>query len=164
MEYFNSLSLDLRYELGEDILTEVERYRTLVEAVLDNKDIEKLGDYIQSFRAHSSYFAFLYGEYDYYTALEDFIEGLYLAKQTENARALADKIAGVYENRLRIIGEFEKERQLELNDRIMEEINGFRRVLLYVNLYDSDAVRDSMENRVYNSIKDLAVFGELIEN
>ena len=164
LEYFNSLSLDLRYELGEDILTEVERYRTLVEAVLDNKDIEKLGDYIQSFRAHSSYFAFLYGEYDYYTALEDFIEGLYLAKQTENARALADKIAGVYENRLRIIGEFEKERQLELNDRIMEEINGFRRVLLYVNLYDSDAVRDSMENRVYNSIKDLAVFEELIEN
>ena len=54
-------------------------------------------------------------------------------------------MAGVYENRLRIIGEFEKERQLELNDRIMEEINGFRRVLLYVNLYDSDAVRDSME-------------------
>ena len=106
----------------------------------------------------------MYGEYDYYTALEDFIEGLYLAKQTENARALADKIAGVYENRLRIIGDFEKERQLELNDRIMEEINGFRRVLLYVNLYDSDAVRDSMENRVYNSIKDLAVFEELIEN
>ena len=70
--YFNSLSLDLRYELGEDILTEVERYRTLVEAVLENKDKEKLGDYIQTFREHSSYFAFLYGEYDYYTALEDF--------------------------------------------------------------------------------------------
>ena len=162
--YFNSLSLDLRYELGEDILTEVERYRTLVEAVLENKDKEKLGDYIQTFREHSSYFAFLYGEYDYYTALEDFVEGLYLAERTEDARALANKVAEVYENRLRIIGDFDPNRQRELNDRIMDEINGFRRVLLYVNLYDSDEERDSMENRVYNSIKNLAVFEELIEN
>ena len=162
--YFNSLSLDLRYELGEDILTEVERYRTLVEAVLENKDKEKLGDYIQSFREHSSYFAFLYGEYDYFTALQDFIEGLYLAKRTEDARALANKVAEVYENRLRIIGDFDPNRQRELNDRIMDEINGFRRILLYVNLYDSDEERDSMENRVYNSIKNLAVFEELIEN
>ena len=46
----------------------------------------------------------------------------------------------------------------------MDEINGFRRILLYVNLYDSDEERDSMENRVYNSIKNLAVFEELIEN
>ena len=44
LDYFNSLSLDLRYELGEEILTEVERYRALVEAVLDNKDTEKLGN------------------------------------------------------------------------------------------------------------------------
>ena len=154
----------MRYELGEDILTEVERYRTLVEAVLENKDKEKLGDYIQTFREHSSYFAFLYGEYDYYTALEDFVEGLYLAERTEDARALANKVAEVYENRLRIIGDFDPNRQRELNDRIMDEINGFRRVLLYVNLYDSDEERDSMENRVYNSIKNLAVFEELIEN
>ena len=164
LTYFNSLSLDLRYELGEDILTEVERYRTLVETVLENKDKEKLGSYIQDFRAYSSYFAFLYGEYDYYTALEEFVEGLYLAQETENARALADKVAGVYENRLRIIGGFEPERQRELNDRIMDEINGFRRVLLYVNLYDTDEQRDSMENRVYNSIKNLVVFEDLIED
>ena len=53
LDYFDSLSLDLRYELGEEILTEVERYRALVEAVLDNKDNEKAGEYIQNFRSYN---------------------------------------------------------------------------------------------------------------
>ncbi len=164
LDYFNSLSLDLRYELGEEILTEVERYRTLVEAVLDNKDSEKMGDYIQSFRTQSRPFAFLYGEYDYFTAMEDFVEGLYLAGKKKEARALAKKIGDVYDNRLEIIQGFEAERQLELRDRIMEEINGYRRILLYVNLYDDKEIRDSLENKIYNRIKDLMIFEELIEN
>ena len=71
LNYFNSISLDLRYELGEEILTEVERYRSLVEAVLDNKDNEKVGKYLQTFRSYSSAFAFLYGEYEYYTAMDE---------------------------------------------------------------------------------------------
>ena len=163
LDYFNSISLDLRYELAEEILTEVERYRALVEAVLDNKDNEKVGEYLQTFRSYSSAFAFLYGEYDYYTAMDEFVEGLYLAGKTEEARALATKIGAVYLKRLEIIQGFKPERQLELRDRIMEEINGYRRILLYVNLYDNDAQRDSLENKIYNNIKDLVIFDEMIE-
>ena len=78
---------------------------------------------------------------------------------------LLTKLLKCMRNRLRIIGDFDPNRQRELNDRIMDEINGFRRVLLYVNLYDSDEERDEVwKNRVYNSIKNLAVFEELIEN
>ena len=163
LNYFNNLSLDLRYELAEEILTEVERYRALVEAVLDNKDKEKVGEYLQMFRSYSRAFAFLYGEYDYYTAMEEFVEGLYLSGEKEEARKLAKKIADVYDDRLQVIKGFTPERQLELQDRIMEEINGYRRILLYVNLYDDEAQRDSLENKIYNRIKDLVIFDELIE-
>ena len=161
---YASLSLNLQYELGEEILTEVERYRALVEAVLDNKDEEKLAEYIEQFRASSRAFSFLYGEYDYYTALEDFVEGLYLGGETEEARALVEKIAAVYDERLALLGRFSPERQEELYDRIMEELNGYRRVLLYVNLYDTDEERDSLENRVYASMKGLAIFDRLLED
>ena len=164
LNYFASLSLNLQYELGEEILTEVERYRALVEAVLDNKDEEKLAEYIQRFRESSRTFSFLYGEYDYYTALEEFVEGLYLGGETEEARALVEKIAAVYDERLALLARFSPERQEELYDRIMEELNGYRRVLLYVNLYDTDEQRDSLENRVFASMKDLAVFDSLLEN
>jgi hypothetical protein len=53
---------------------------------------------------------------------------------------------------------------MELEERIMEEINGYRRILLYVNLYDSNEHRDSLENQVYERIRELAVFETLIEN
>lgn len=164
LNYFNSISLDLRYDLGEDILTEVERYRALVEAVLDNRDTERMAEYIQEFRNYSRMFAFLYGEYDYYTAMEEFVEGLYLAGEKEEARELAKKIGAVYDDRLQVIQGFAPERQLELRDRIMEEINGYRRILLYVNLYDSEEERDRLENKIYNRIKDLVIFEDLIEN
>jgi hypothetical protein len=163
LDYFNSLSLNLRYELGEEILTEVERYRALVEAVLDNKDNEKVGIYIQNFRSYSRAFAFLYGEYDYYTAMEEFVEGLYLAGEIEEARALVNKISEVYDERLEVIQGFEPERQLQLRNRIMDEVNGFRRILLYVNLYDNEAQRDSLENKIYNRIKDLVIFDDMVE-
>ena len=45
----------------------------------------------------------------------------------------------------------------------MDEINGYRRILLFVNLYDDDAQRDSLENKIYNSIKDLVIFDEMME-
>lgn len=164
LTYFNSLTLDLRYGLGEDILTEVERYRALVEAVLDNKDEEKVAQYIQEFQVYSQQFAFLYGQYDYYTAMQEFVEGLYLGGEINDARALVDKIATVYDDRLSVIKSFAPERQFQLEDRIMDEINGYRKVMLYVNLYDSKEELEQLERRIFNSIKDLAGFEELLEN
>ena len=164
LTYFNSLSLDLRYGLGENILTEVERYRALVEAVLDNKDEEKVVQYIQDFRVSSQQFAFLYGQYDYYTSMQEFVEGLYLGGAVNEARELVDDIAAVYDERLSVITSFEPERQLQLGDRIMQEINGYRRIMLYVNLYDSEEQLEQLERRIFNSIKDLEGFEALLEN
>ncbi len=164
LNYFASLSLNLQYQLGEEILTEIERYRALVEAVLDNKDEEKLVEYIQRFRNSSRKFSFLYGEYDYYTALEEFVEGLYLGGENDQARELVDNIADVYDERLALLSRFSPQRQEELYNQIMEELNGYRRVLLYVNLFDTDEYRDSLENRVFVSMKGLAVFDSLLEN
>ncbi len=164
LNYFASLSLNLQYSLGEEILTEVERYRTLVESVMDNKDQEVLAKYIQEFRFFSQDFSFLYGQYDYYTAQVEFVEGLYLGGVKEEARRLAGNIAQVYEERIEMISSLTESRQIQLEDRIMDEVNGFRRILLYVNLYDDQTQRDSMEQRVYGAIKELALFNELIEN
>ncbi len=164
LNYFGSLSLDLQYELGEEILTEIERYRALVEAVQNNKDTEKMGEYIVSFITFSDQFRFLYGNYDYYTAMIEFIEGLYLSNNEIKARELIEQIASVYEERISIISGFSPERQNELNDRIMDEVNGYRNVLLYVNLYGTEEQRDSLEKRIYTSLKQLSLFEEIIEN
>lgn len=164
LAYFNSLSLDLRYELGEEILTEIERYRALVEAALDNEDLEKTGEYIEEFRNQSRLFSFLYGAYDYYTTLQPFVEGLYKSQEKEQARELLTKIAEVYDERLRLISSFDPERQRELEDRIMEEVNGYRELLAFVIRYDQPEQREKLENRIYKSMKSLEMFKEIIDD
>ena len=164
LNYFNSLSLDLRYSLGEEILTEIERYRTLIEVVLKNKDNDKIVAYINAFQQISQQFAFLYGKYDYYTAMSEFVEGLYMGGDSSAARALTDKIAEAYRERLSIIARFDPERQRQLEDRIVDEIKGYRTLLLYVNLYDSPEALEKREQQMYSSMKDLTLFQEIIDD
>ena len=164
LNYFNSLELDLQYETGEEILTEIERYRALVEAVLNNNDDEKSGDYIEAFISSSRPFSFLYGAYDYYTALQPFVEGLYRSQKITSAQSLVNKIAEVYDERLSIIAQFDSNRQLELEDRIMDEVNAYRELLLFVNRYDATEQREKLEQRIYASMKDLTLFKDIIEN
>ena len=45
MEYFSSLKASEQYFLGEEIITQAERYRTLMEAILVNKDKIQLANH-----------------------------------------------------------------------------------------------------------------------
>ena len=38
LEYFSSLTVNEQYMMGENVITEIERYRTMVEAILVNED------------------------------------------------------------------------------------------------------------------------------
>ena len=91
---------------------------------------------LKEFQKSSIDFSFLYGKYDFYTSQEEFIEGFYLSGDTLNARKLVDEISLVYDERLKLISNFDSTRQLELEERIMDEVNGYRRILFYTNLYD----------------------------
>ena len=62
-----------------------------------------------------------------------------------------------------VISNFDSTRQIELEERIMDEVNGYRRILFYTNLYDNEGREELLEERIYNSIKDLEVFQNLIK-
>ena len=53
----------------------------------------------------------------------------YLSGDSLNARKLVDEISVVYEERLKLISNFDSTRQIELEERIMDEVNGYRRIL-----------------------------------
>jgi hypothetical protein len=144
-------------------LTEIERFRSLIETSLKNKDIERMADYIKAFQKSSIDFSFLYGKYDFYTSQEEFIEGFFLAGDTLNARRLVDEISLVYDERLKIISNFDSTRQIELEERIMDEINGYRRILFFTNLYDNNERKEILEEKIYNSIKGLEIFENIIK-
>ena len=45
----------------------------------------------------------------------------------------------------------------------MDEVNGYRRILFYTNIYDDKDRGKILEERIYNSIKDLEIFENLIK-
>ena len=45
----------------------------------------------------------------------------------------------------------------------MDEVNGYRRILFYTNIYDDKDRGEILEERIYNSIKDLEIFENLIK-
>ncbi len=163
LNYFQSLSPDLQYSLGEEILTEVERYRSLVEVVIDNKDEDIIASKISEFQRSAIPFKFLYGNYEFYTSQDDFVEGLYLGKDTQAARFLFDKIAKAYEERLLKLGSLPKEDQETYEEIIMDEVNGYRKLMLYINLYDDESYRDTIERRMLSIIKPLKIFDDMLE-
>ena len=59
LEYFASLSPNFQYPIGEEILTEIERYRALVEATVVNKDKQNISLTIEKFINASKPFIYL---------------------------------------------------------------------------------------------------------
>ena len=163
LEYFESLSLNLQYELGEEILTEIERYRTLIEVIIDNKDEVFLVSKIIAFQKHTAPFEFIYGSYDFFTSQEDFIEGLYIGGDSLAARSLIENIAAVYEKRLTQLSDMSSEEQNIYEEIIMNEVNGYRRLMLYVSLHEEDTYRVAMEKKIFQAIKPLALFDSMFE-
>lgn len=139
LHYFNSLSADLQYGLGEEIITEIERYRTLVEATVKHSDKDNLIPTLDQFLAAANPFIYLYGEYDYYTILAEFAEAYYLAGSKEKGQELALKIIAEINNRLELFSQFSEQNQLRLLDRIKNEILEYKFILDVVEANDSSS-------------------------
>ena len=151
LDYFSSLKADFQYGIGEEIVTEIERYRTLLEAILVNKDLEILQSEIDKFILSTQPFIFLYGEYDYYTALYDLVNGYYIAKADIKAQKMALKLLSVYKKRLNVFVSLSTENKIRYADQIKTEILDFRYFIEMILTNDKSEFSKNIEAE-YNSI------------
>ena len=151
MEYFSSLKPSEQYLLGEEIITQAERYRTLMEAVLVNEDKILLAKSLNQFIEAITPFVNLYGEYDFYTSLSMFVEGYYLAGEQVKAKNLIEDIAQQYEGRFAMIANFSQNDQQLVFDRIKEEILDFQQMIDLVKNFDQD-LAESLQLRFDESM------------
>ena len=156
MEYFSSLKPSEQYLLGEEIITQAERYRTLMEAVLVNKDKILLSKSLNQFIEAITPFVNLYGEYDFYTSLSMFVEGYYLAGEQVKAKNLIEDIAKQYEGRFAMIANFSQNDQQLVFDRIKEEILDFQQMIDLVKNFDQDQA-DSLQLRFDKSMSQFKI-------
>ena len=151
LEYFASLKPSEQYLLGEEIITQIERYRTLMEAVLVNEDKTILKKPLDQFVQSIQPFINLYGDYDFYTSLSMFVEGYYIAGEVEKAQRLAENIVSQYEDRFSMIASFSQSNQQLVFDRIKDEILDFQELVEIISELDQD-FSDSLQLRFDKSM------------
>ncbi len=159
LNYFSSLDANLQYNLGEEIITEIERYRTLVEADLKHGETIELAPVLNQFMKSIEPFRYLYGDYEFYTGLIDVAEGYFLDGQTALAQDLSTKISAEFDERLSLYSQISEDSQLQLSSRIQRELNDFNYVVKIVKAYDSTAFGDQIEG-LFN--KNLNLFSAIL--
>lgn len=154
LSYFNSLEAHFQYDLGEEIITEIERYRTLVEATHANEDNSILENAIDNFLAASKPFIYLYGDYDYYSLLSEFAEGYYMAGADQKAENLVLKVSAEIKKRLELYSQVSPENQKVYLQPIKTEFLDYRFLLSIVSKRGSEKLKDTLKQN-YESTKAL---------
>jgi len=155
LRYFASLNINDQYGLGEEIITEIERYRTLMEALLVHTDTRIMETELDRFVFAAKPFVFLYGPYDFYTELIDVVEGYYQGQSTTKAQALAQQIVDAFQERMRLYGSFSPENQMLVVDRIKSEIMDFQNLVLIVGEQDSTDFKNQVTEKYNQAIESL---------
>ena len=164
LEYFASLTPREQFMMGEEIITEIERYRTLVEVILIHRDRELLNLELDLFTNSIAPFINLYGDYDYYTSLPDFVEGYYLSGQSEKAEKLVKSIIIQYEDRFNRIAQLSKTNKKLFFDRIKGEILDFQELIYVVELMGGVELADSLQKRFDKSMEQFELDNDSLVN
>lgn len=149
LAYFASLSSENKYILGEQIITELERYRSLVEMVVFYNDADIMDQAVDDFITSTSPVKDLYGDYEYYTLMTPFVEAYYSVGQGQKGRNLFDTIAREYQTRLSLFSDLPEIEMREYYTNIATEIEGYRMILQALKMFEGKEVA-LMEVQAFN--------------
>ena len=138
-------------DYAENIFTYTERYRGLIENeilegnyIFASKSIENFLNYTQSFKT-------IYGEYDYYSFLLNFVEPLYMSEKSKIGRELYLKIQNEINSRLETIISAKDESSLDYLINLFEqEIKYSKDLLSLIADYESSEFIENESLKLIN--------------
>ena len=138
-------------DYAENIFTYTERYRGLIENeilegnyIFASKSIENFLNYTQSFKT-------IYGEYDYYSFLLNFVEPLYISEKSKIGRELYLKIQNEINSRLETIISAKTESSLDYLINLFEkEIKYSKDLLSLIADYESSEFIENESLKLIN--------------
>ena len=138
-------------DYAENIFTYTERYRGLIENeilegnyIFASKSIENFLNYTQSFKT-------IYGEYDYYSFLLNFVEPLYISEKSKIGRELYLKIQNEINSRLETIISAKDESSLDYLINLFEqEIKYSKNLLSLIADYESSEFIENESLKLIN--------------
>ena len=138
MRYYAQLDNDDQLALMEDIVGNVERYKSLLIEVVQARDYETLAAIYNPFYESILPFSYIYGKYDFYTELTPFVAGLYAADQLELARKLSGNIAQQYIDLLNRFLTLDKEQLTYFEMEIGIEVEAYKSLVSTIRRNETD--------------------------
>ena len=150
MRYYAQWNSDEQLMLMEDIVANVERYKSLLTEIIKAKDHKSMTALYDSFFESIMPFSYIYGKYDFYTQLTPFVAALYDSDQVELARDLSTEIAQQYIDLLKRFLKLEDEQLSYFEMEIGIEIQAYKSLVSTVKRNENDLVFSEAFEENYN--------------
>ena len=129
---------------AENIFTYTERYRGLIENEILLGNYIFAAESIEKFINYTEIFKSIYGEYDYYIFLINFIEPLYISSKLDQGRELYKNISSKINSRLNtLISAKEESNSTYLSELFDDEVGSAKSLLNIIKDYEKDEFYDS---------------------
>ncbi len=149
LTYYKTFSTTDQQLYAETILLDVERYRAVIDVVVEANDTDAASTLIKDFIENTREFAPLYSAYDYYTPMTSYVPILFAAEMPESGRLLYEAIAQVYQNRLALFSQVPAEELTYYKESIALEINAYQKVLETYQTLEPDLDSVSEANKAF---------------
>ena len=157
MRYYAQWDNDDQLALMEDLVGNVERYKSLLTEVVQAIDYETLAAIYNRFYESILPFSYIYGKYDFYTELTPFVAGLYAADQLELARELSGHIAQQYIDLLNRFLTLEEEQLRYFEMEIGIEVEAYKSLVSTIKRNETDSeVIEEVQNTYSETVGQFA--------
>ena len=159
LKYYSQLSNSKNskfsiYSFAESIITDTERYRSLLETLLKSKNNSLKSQAVKQYISSTEFVSELYGDYEYYTLLSPFLRQLFISESNELARELYIKISSQFKERIAIIMSMQEDKKEEYSQSILNDYFELRSLVGLIQEYDSE------KDYIIKEIKELELIGE----
>jgi hypothetical protein len=157
LHYYSQWDNEDQLALMEDLVGNVERYKSLMTEVIQARDYETLAATYNSFYESILPFNYIYGEYDFYTELTPFVASLYAADQMNLARELSGHITQQYIDLLNRFLTLEKEQLTYFEMEIGIEVEAYKSLVSTIKRNETDPeVVEKVQNTYTETVSQFA--------
>jgi len=159
LNYYSNLSFSRTsdfsiYTFAEKIITDTERFRSLVESSLESKDNKLKSKAIEIFVSKTEFVKEIYGNYDYFTLLIPLLEDAYKYNNIIFSRNLYSNISEEIKQRLELFNSMESDNQLNYIENIASNLYEFKKILNVLEKYDADQEFINSEVEFYLNLRE----------
>jgi hypothetical protein len=155
LNYYKTLSLEEQLRIPDDIITDLERYKTIIITGIENKDVSIIKEEIPYYLNALKPFKPLLNQVGYGISLERLVEGLYKANLNKEARTLYLSEANKLKQNLEAAGQLNEEQMYGYAEQILMDITDFKKLLRIVHKNDDSIFFNEEKQKFDNNLDNL---------